>query len=64
MESSQNIMLRNIESKRESISGVDYDEEMANIVRYQHSYIAAARMVTTIDTIMDVTINRLGLVGR
>ena len=64
MESSQTIMLRNIESKRESISGVDYDEEMANIVRYQHSYIASARMVTTIDTIMDVTINRLGLVGR
>lgn len=64
MESSQTIMLRNIETKRESISGVDYDEEMANLVRYQHSYIASARMVTTIDIIMDVTINRLGLVGR
>lgn len=64
MSGSQTIMLQNIDTKRESISGVDYDEEMANIVKYQHSYIAAARMVTTIDTIMDVTINRLGLVGR
>ncbi len=64
MQSSQTIILKNIESKRDSISGVSYDEEMANLVRYQHSYIASARMVTTIDTIMDVTINRLGLVGR
>ncbi len=64
MEDSQNIMLRNIESKRDSISSVNPDEEMADIVSYQHIYIASARMVTTIDTIMDVTINRLGLVGR
>ena len=64
MYTSQNIILKNIEFKRESISGVNYDEEMGDIVKYQHSYIAAARMITTVDTIMDVTINRLGLVGR
>ena len=64
MYSSQNIMLDNIQSKRDSISGVSYDEEMGDIVRFQHAYIASAKMVSTLDTIMDVTINRLGLVGR
>lgn len=64
MYSSQNIMLKNIQSKRDSVSGVSYDEEMADMVRFQHAYIASARMITTLDTIMDVTINRLGLVGR
>ena len=64
MYESQNIILKNIESKRNSISGVSYDEETADMVRFQHAYVAAARMITTMDTIMDVTINRLGLVGR
>ena len=64
MEDSQTIMLNNIQSKRDSISSVNPDEEMANIVNYQQIYIASAKMVNTIDTIMDVTINRLGLVGR
>lgn len=64
MYESQNIILKNIESKRNSISGVSYDEETADMVRFQHAYVAAARMITTMDNIMDVTINRLGLVGR
>jgi flagellar hook-associated protein 1 FlgK len=64
MHSNQTIMLKNIQSRRDSISGVSYDEEMGDMVRFQHAYIASARMITTMDTIMDVTINRLGLVGR
>lgn len=64
MYTSQNIILKNIESQRNSISGVSYDEEMADMVRFQHAYVASARMITTMDTILEVTINRLGLVGR
>ena len=64
MDSSQTVILKNIQSRRDSISGVSYDEEMSDMVRFQHAYIASARMITTMDTIMDVTINRLGLVGR
>ncbi|MCF6463969.1 flagellar hook-associated protein FlgK [Clostridium sp. Cult1] len=64
MYDTQNLILKNIESKRDSISGVSYDEEMADMVKFQHTYVASARMITTMDTIMDVTINRLGLVGR
>ncbi|MBZ2174822.1 flagellar hook-associated protein FlgK [Schnuerera sp. xch1] len=64
MHESQNLILKNIESKRNSISGVSYDEEMANMVKFQNTYVASARMITTMDAVMDVTINRLGLVGR
>ena len=64
MYDTQNLILKNIESKRDSISGVSYDEEMADMVRFQHTYAASARMISTLDMIMDVTINRLGLVGR
>lgn len=64
MYSSQEIIQKNIQSKRDSISGVSYDEEMSNMIRFQHVYMASARMITTMDAIMDVTINRLGMVGR
>lgn len=64
MTQNQNAIIANIEKKRESISGVSLDEEMANMVKFQHSYNASARVITTIDEIYDVTINRLGLVGR
>ena len=37
---------------------------MANMIRFQNTYVAAARMITTMDEILEVTINRLGLVGR
>ena len=57
-------MLKNIQTKRDSVSGVSYDEEMANMVKFQHAYMASAKMISTLDIIMDVTINRLGLVGR
>ena len=40
------------------------DEEMADMVRFQKSYNAAARMVTTVDEMLDTIINRMGLVGR
>lgn len=64
MEKTQDVILKNIIQRRQSESGVSLDEEIANLVSYQHVYNASARMITTIDAVMDVTINRLGLVGR
>jgi flagellar hook-associated protein 1 FlgK len=49
---------------RLSESGVSLDEEMGNMVKFQHSYNASAKMITTLDSIMNTMINRLGLVGR
>lgn len=53
--------LRNL---KESTSGVSLDEEMANMIRFQHAYSAAARMMTAVDETLDIIINRLGIVGR
>jgi flagellar hook-associated protein 1 FlgK len=52
------------ETRRAATSGVNIDEEMSDMVRFQKSYNAAARMVTTVDEMLDTIISRMGLVGR
>lgn len=64
MVKSQSAMTTQTDIRRMSESGVSVDEEMAESVKLQNAYNASARMITTIDEILDTTINRLGLVGR
>jgi flagellar hook-associated protein 1 FlgK len=45
---------------RESVSGVNLDEEMANMLSYQRAYEGAARVMSTIDSVLDTLINRMG----
>jgi flagellar hook-associated protein 1 len=45
------------EQRRQSISGVSIDEEMTNLIQYQHSYSAAARMTTVINQMLDTIVN-------
>ncbi|MFS8580221.1 MAG: hypothetical protein LOD88_09385, partial [Novibacillus thermophilus] len=40
------------------------DEEMANLIMFQHAYNAAARNITAIDEMLDRIINGMGHVGR
>jgi flagellar hook-associated protein 1 FlgK len=44
--------------------GVSLDEEMTDMIRFQHAYSANARMINTMDEMLDLIVNRLGLVGR
>ncbi|TCP26029.1 flagellar hook-associated protein 1 FlgK [Scopulibacillus darangshiensis] len=48
------------ENRRMSISGVSIDEEMTNLIKYQHAYSAAARMVTVVDQMLDTIVNKMG----
>ncbi|MBO8159043.1 flagellar hook-associated protein FlgK [Thermosyntropha sp.] len=64
MVDSQEILLNQLESKRQSVSGVSLDEEMANIIKFQHAYNAAARYITVMDESLEVIVNRIGIVGR
>lgn len=57
----QSIMTKQIDNRRKSISGVSIDEEMGNLVRYQHAYNAAAKMIQTYAELLDVLVNRLGI---
>ncbi len=47
------------DNQRISVSGVDIDEEGVNMVKFQQMYQAAAKMISIMDTIYDVTINQL-----
>jgi flagellar hook-associated protein FlgK len=60
----QSVITTQVDAARESVAGVNIDEEMANMLSFQHAYAAAGRMVTAIDETLDVLINRTGLVGR
>lgn len=44
---------------RASVSGVSLDEEMANLIQFQHAYSANAKIVSTVDELLDVVINGL-----
>lgn len=47
-----------------SSASVDLDEETVNMLAYQRAYEGAARVLTAVDEMLDVLINRTGLVGR
>ncbi|WP_448070879.1 flagellar hook-associated protein FlgK [Georgenia yuyongxinii] len=47
-----------------SQAGVNLDEETINLMAYQRAYEAAARVITSVDEILDTLINRTGIVGR
>ncbi|PYI51176.1 flagellar hook-associated protein FlgK [Paenibacillus flagellatus] len=60
----QKVLVEQVESRRQSVSGVSMDEEMANMIKFQHAYNAAARALTVQDEILDKVINGMGVVGR
>lgn len=64
MEKNQKALIVELDNKRQSIMGVSLDEEMTDMIRFQHAYSANARVMTTMDELLDTIVNRLGLVGR
>lgn len=59
--SNQGVVTGQVDASREQLSGVDIDEEMVNMLASQHAYEAAARVLTTVDSVLDTLINRTGL---
>lgn len=58
------VLLMSVETNRQSISSVSMDEEMTDMIRFQHAYNAAARNITVVDEMLDKIINGMGIVGR
>ncbi len=48
-------------NSRDSVSGVQLDEEGMNLLHYQQSYSAAARLMTTLNDILDTLINKTAI---
>lgn len=57
----QTIVMEYLERLRQSVSGVNLDEEVAQMAVYQHGYNASARVVSVMDQLLDVVINRMGV---
>jgi flagellar hook-associated protein 1 FlgK len=55
----QESVLGNLQDQRTSVSGVSLDEEMTNLIQFQHAYQANAKMISTVDELLDVVINGL-----
>ena len=60
----QNALVNQINNQRQSVMGVNIDEEMMDIIRFQQAFNAIARYITTIDEMLDRIINGMGIVGR
>ncbi|WNS75090.1 flagellar hook-associated protein FlgK [Bacillus sp. DTU_2020_1000418_1_SI_GHA_SEK_038] len=58
------ILRESVENNRNSVSSVSLDEEMTNLIKFQHAYNASARQITVIDEMLDKIINGMGVVGR
>lgn len=46
-----------LENRRETVSGVALDEEMTNLIKYQHAYGAAAKLIGTVDELLTTLLN-------
>ncbi|TFZ39905.1 flagellar hook-associated protein FlgK [Soehngenia longivitae] len=57
----QEVLLNQLVLKRESTSGVSIDEEVTNVLKYQKAYEANARVISVLNDMLDVLINRTGV---
>ncbi len=58
------LLVNQVHNSKMAVEGVSIDEEMANMIKFQHAYDAAARVITTMDQALDTVINGMGIVGR
>ena len=64
MSTNAGLVVSQLETRRQSVSGVSLDEEATDMIRFQRAYQAAARVITIVDETLDTLINKTGLVGR
>jgi flagellar hook-associated protein 1 len=56
-----NLVMKDLTDTRESLSGVNMDEELSKMLIYQRGYESIARVVTTFDEMLDTIINRMAV---
>ena len=60
----QGLLVEQVEYSRQALMAVSLDEEMTNLIKFEHSYNAAARIVNAMDEMIEIVVNKVGIVGR
>ncbi len=58
--STQTTLTSNIDQVRQSISGINANEETQNLIKFQNAYQAAAKTISVLNSMLDTVINSLG----
>lgn len=56
----QETLVNSIENQRQAVHAVSSDEELSNMIRFQHAYNASARYISTVDEMLEHLLNTLG----
>ena len=56
----QENMVNSVQDKRLGVTGVSSDEELTNLIKFQHAYNASARYITVVDDLLRHLIEKLG----
>lgn len=64
LNTNQQTVVDQLSNLRASTAGVNMDEEMTDMIRFQKGYNASARVLTAMDEMLDKLINGTGMVGR
>jgi flagellar hook-associated protein 1 FlgK len=59
MTGNQNLVLQQLQNRRESTSGVSLDEEATDVIRFQQAYDASAKVISVINEMLDTLINKM-----
>ncbi len=51
------LLATQVRSEREAVSGVNLNEELANLLRFQHAFEASAKLVAVADRVLDELVN-------
>ena len=57
MANSYNLTIQQLQQQKASYSGVSVDEEMTNVIKYQQSYTASAKLISIADQMLQTLLN-------
>ena len=60
----QDAIMTQVENWRAATSGVDWNEELTNMIKYQKAFVACSRCLNAMDECLDRLVNSTGAVGR
>ena len=62
--SQQDVVMTQAQNWRDATSGVDWNEELTNMIKYQKAFVACSRCLTAMDECLDRLVNSTGTIGR